>query len=113
MKTGFNRSPKMDGAPLASDDPAKSAGRSKVIRACEFCGEEFSYSNFASHKKRCKVRLSTAISATNDEITRLRNSNAELLRRCSEWEMRYREVKAINEKLIDKFPRQSEVVKLD
>ena len=82
-------------------------------KQCPHCIGMFSYSNFASHTKRCKVRRSHEISATNDEMRKLKQENAELYRQKNEWEMRYREVVDINDKLIAKLPRQSEVVKLD
>ena len=82
-------------------------------RQCLYCMGMYSYSNFASHSKRCKVRLGQNISATNDEVDILRNDNAELRRERDDWALRYKEVKDINDKLINKLPKPTEVVRMD
>lgn len=82
-------------------------------RQCPHCMGMFSYSNFASHSRRCKVRLGQDISATNTELARLRELNTALRRERDDWALRYQEVKAMNDALIAKIPRPPAVVRMD
>ena len=82
-------------------------------KQCPYCCRMFSYYNYASHEKRCKVKLNQNISITNNEIEMLRKENIELRFDNSLWEAKYMEIKNINDKLLSKFPRITETVKLD
>lgn len=91
--------------------PTKKAERPP--KQCPYCCRMFSYYNYASHEKRCKVKLNQNISITNNEIEMLRKENSELRFDNSLWQAKYNEIKNINDKLLSKFPRITETVKLD
>tara|TARA_B100001287_G_C22576996_1_gene479155 strand:+ start:448 stop:837 length:390 start_codon:yes stop_codon:yes gene_type:complete len=82
-------------------------------KQCPYCCKNFSYYNYASHEKRCKVKLNQNISITNNEIDTLRKDNQKLKFENELWEAKYNEIKAINDKLLSKFPRITERVTLD
>lgn len=73
-------------------------------RRCPHCLKQFSYSNYASHAKRCKVRQGQDIEFTHSELARLREENSALRRERDDWALRYKEVAALNAQLLVRIP---------
>tara|TARA_Y100000389_G_C17470324_1_gene529905 strand:- start:6596 stop:6931 length:336 start_codon:yes stop_codon:yes gene_type:complete len=97
----------------SNDTQVKPKKIDRPAKQCPYCCRSFSYYNYASHEKRCKVKLNQNISITNNEIDMLRKENQDLRFDNSLWQAKYIEVKNINDRLLSKFPRITERVILD
>ena len=82
-------------------------------KTCNYCGKEISYSNFAVHIKKCKVKQQQDNSLMNDMVNALQNENRDLKIKLDLMHHKYNEVLNINNKLISKFPQMTEKITLD